>query len=698
MDTSRLIQYLQKFFPLILSIVAGVVYLMTLAPSVVEIDSGELAAVQYNLGIAHPTGYPLFAILGWLLSHIPTGMPKILQMNLMATLYCSGAIFFFASSMQTFLANYQIRTKKSGRKKSGSKSKSKGKSGKKTASQNAGAAPKSTQPKATVDKQKKVIRDLLANLVAVTAGTLMLAFSQTFWIQSTSVEVYSLHMLLINLTIFFTLRFWFDETGDKKHAILLGVAVGLLFSNHLSSIMLLPGLAVILIAKFIKNTSTWKNYLMMIGSGAGILVLTYGFLMIRAGMDPILNWGNPENMEFLIRHTSGQQFQIWLFESTEASKANFDNFFARLLEEYILPKSVEGNYTLGFVATLLGLIIAVVAFLFPKLKFQRKRLPLFLFFAATAIFTVLWAINYNINDLESYFLLTYVMIGFWMTALWKWVFDYFGTKLPLLVGGAAVVLILVGVQMGVNFKSVNKSKVYAYQDYTLAAFESLPENAVLFSFQWDHLISPSYYYQFVEEKRTDIAIVDTEMLTNRRWYFDQLEINYPGLFKGVPMEVQRFKEELLVFDREENPDVMVLGNNLRAIFKGMITAHYPDRIAYIAPEVYESNLQQGGSLQLPEGYSLVPDHFFYKVQKGAEYSPLEDRDFKIRLGEKPGENEVTDTRIEYIREVRPKLLRDRALYELSYGKVAEAQIRVDRLHNDYPWYQLPPPLQGMLRQ
>ena len=41
-------------------------YLRTAAPHVTFIDSGELAAVASSLGVAHPTGYPLFTLIGLL--------------------------------------------------------------------------------------------------------------------------------------------------------------------------------------------------------------------------------------------------------------------------------------------------------------------------------------------------------------------------------------------------------------------------------------------------------------------------------------------------------------------------------------------------------------------------------------------------------------------------------------------------------
>ena len=62
---NEIINFSRKYFYLLTAFFVFVVYLFTIAPSVVQIDSGELAAVQITLGIAHPTGYPLFTIIGY---------------------------------------------------------------------------------------------------------------------------------------------------------------------------------------------------------------------------------------------------------------------------------------------------------------------------------------------------------------------------------------------------------------------------------------------------------------------------------------------------------------------------------------------------------------------------------------------------------------------------------------------------------
>jgi len=63
--------FFKKYYAVLTGLVVFIVYVTTLAPSVVEIDSGELATVQVLLGIAHPTGYPLFTLLGHLFSLLP---------------------------------------------------------------------------------------------------------------------------------------------------------------------------------------------------------------------------------------------------------------------------------------------------------------------------------------------------------------------------------------------------------------------------------------------------------------------------------------------------------------------------------------------------------------------------------------------------------------------------------------------------
>lgn len=68
-----------------------ITYLLTLPPSVWFGDSGDFITSSYVLGIPHPSGYPLYTILGHLFSYMPfanIGMRITLMSSIFASLTC----------------------------------------------------------------------------------------------------------------------------------------------------------------------------------------------------------------------------------------------------------------------------------------------------------------------------------------------------------------------------------------------------------------------------------------------------------------------------------------------------------------------------------------------------------------------------------------------------------------------------------
>ena len=298
-------QTVKRFFWLLVSVFFFIVYLTTLAPSVVEIDSGELAAVQVTLGIAHPTGYPLFTMLGYLFSLIPLNLSKIYQLNLLAAFWCSLGVGIFVYTVKLVLDNIPSFQFNKTVKIEKSKKNIKGK-------KNATALRKISIP------------ENIKYLTAIFSGTI-LAFEQTFWFQSTSVEVYSLHIFLINLIILFLIKaYLFDKTPVnkivKKRWMLFAAVLGLGFTNHMTTLLILPGVAYLYFEKNKFNSSSIKTILLMLLIFLPLLIIFYSYLPLRAAHNPQMNWGNPVNFENFYRHISGKQYQVWLFTSTAAAK------------------------------------------------------------------------------------------------------------------------------------------------------------------------------------------------------------------------------------------------------------------------------------------------------------------------------------------------------------------------------------------
>lgn len=88
--------------------------------------------------------------------------------------------------------------------------------------------------------------ELSGSVAAATAAALFFATSYTFWSQSIIAEVYALHLIFVALTLLFALQ-WARQPTPWRLALLFATyALG--FGNHLSMILLAPGLIIFLFA------------------------------------------------------------------------------------------------------------------------------------------------------------------------------------------------------------------------------------------------------------------------------------------------------------------------------------------------------------------------------------------------------------------------------------------------------------------
>ena len=84
-DVDRLLAWLYGGCVVIVTLVG---YVKTLAPTVSFFDSGELIAAAATFGVAHPPGYPLYVLLGWLFSKLPVGGVAY-RLNLMSAVFAA---------------------------------------------------------------------------------------------------------------------------------------------------------------------------------------------------------------------------------------------------------------------------------------------------------------------------------------------------------------------------------------------------------------------------------------------------------------------------------------------------------------------------------------------------------------------------------------------------------------------------------
>ncbi len=83
---------LEYLVPILLALATLALYARTLAPGVVDADGGEFQFAAWNFSFVHPTGYPLYLILGGLFQHlVPFGDPAY-RLNLFTALTAALAV------------------------------------------------------------------------------------------------------------------------------------------------------------------------------------------------------------------------------------------------------------------------------------------------------------------------------------------------------------------------------------------------------------------------------------------------------------------------------------------------------------------------------------------------------------------------------------------------------------------------------
>jgi len=625
----------RKYYAGLISFFVFIVYVFTLAPGVVEIDSGELASVQSTLGIAHPTGYPLFTMIGHLLLKIPLPFSIIYRTNLFAALWCALGIWIIIKSITLFLNNMNFAGETKLKPKQ-----------KKNAIQIITAANENSK------------EHIL--LSAICAG-LILAFSKTFWDQSNSVEVYSLQIFLIGLIIFVTLKTYFSAINKLTDWCLFGLVLALGFSNHMTTLLLLPLPAILFFQKEKFSLTAVKKIFFSLAVFIPVMMIIYSYLPIRASQNPVMNWGNPVNIDNFLRHVSGKQYHVWLFASMEAAKKH--------LGDYLAGFPSESGY-IGMMAGFIGI--------FFSFKNNKK---LFSALTLTFLFSVLYSINYDIADLASYFVTSYIIfsffIAFGLIKLISFLRDKFKKEIPV----TAVIIVFSFLPLALNYADADDSDIHIFDDYTRSILNKADKNSILFSYQWDYFTAATYYFQNVENYRKDVIVIDKELL-RRSWYYNQLKRNHPDLFGNMETEVSNFLTAVRPFELDEQYDSGTIESCYRAVMTNLISTNIDKKSYYIGPELFQNEMQRG-EFSLPQGYKLVPDLFLFKVSKGNEYVPAPDPDFNLRLPNKHNHY------IDFIENAVGSMLTYRAYYELQFKKPERAKIYIDKIKKDFPDFQLP---------
>lgn len=419
-------------------------YLLTLAPSLASLaDSGEMTTAAVTLGIPHPPGYPLFALLGHLFSWLPWGEPAW-RINLMAAVCVA-----LASGLLTLTGGLLSGSWRAG----------------------LGAA-------------------------------LLWAFAVTPWRLATGAEVFSLHLALLSATLWAAVEARrAQEAQRSRWMALLALCLGADLANHLTIVLVLPGLVAWLWPRA-ERRPLGPSLLAWAALLPGLLC--YLYLPWRAASHPPLAWGDPQTLERFVAVVTRQGYGSLRLSTYNGGSASFHLVaYARSLAVEQFPWALVLLGGVGLVAgwrtrrreTGLALLVTLCfGPLFVWLSPQPPD-PIFVdvmerFYASSYLgFALLVAVG--MAALERRF----VLLG------WVWV------VLPVL-------------SLGLHLVPCNRAGNYLAYDTARAMLEAVPPQGALIA-NSDLTAGSALYVQCVEHRRPDVQLIFPGLL-HSPWYLETL--------------------------------------------------------------------------------------------------------------------------------------------------------------------------------
>lgn len=260
------------------------VYLLTMYPSVAFGDGADMVLAAISWGIPHPTGYPLYTLVAYLVSFLPVG-DAAYRINLLS------GFFGAATSMVLYLVLIEIQRKKDG-----------------------------------VDAPA---------IVASAAGAAVFAFSRMFWSQAIQAEIYTFQMLILAVLFLLLVRWWHEP--EDKYLVWMAIGFGLGTSHHISMALFAPAFLAG-IASHRPETLRRPTFLLKL-AGLFVLGLTPFLLMpLRSYFHPLRNWGDTHVLANFLGHIRGSSYsQHFYFFPSGGTLKQMLVFWRTLLKQFGWP-------------------------------------------------------------------------------------------------------------------------------------------------------------------------------------------------------------------------------------------------------------------------------------------------------------------------------------------------------------------------
>jgi hypothetical protein len=528
-------------------LLAFALYVRTLAPTVGAHDTFEFQVLSYELGIAHPTGYPLYILLGKLFTLLPLGNVAY-RVNLSSALFAATAVAILHA----------------------------------------------------------IIAELTRSRSAAALGALSFAFTYSFWSQAVEAEVYALNALFVSAACYLLLRTFTKGTSDpcsghasldegrlsswgralstvsrgQRMIVAVALVYGLSLTHHRTMLLLLPAMVAYLILRRAWCLLTHRSWIATFMAFMAPLVVVHLYIPIRwwqiqgVGM----RW---EQFTTLILGTQFAPALRWDAVLREPERLAI--YLRALLNQY--PASALLLATLG--------IIYLLWRRDSTHPYPTWREGLFLLLAFGAY--VAFGLSYSVPDVSLFLIPSYMIIAvalgigvFALRRSLEALLDRVQFVAPQLRQQlvASVTVTVVGILplglVWMNLPQVDRSDARALYDWGRYALQQdLPAYSVLLADS--EKMAPLHYLQRVEGLRPD---TETGVFPNEETNRAELEAR---LREGRPVFLARFLPGLQG------------SYHLRSL--GPLVEVSTDPLASLPADVRPLDLDFGGEVLLA-GYSL----------------------------------------------------------------------------------------------
>jgi hypothetical protein len=437
-------------------------YVKTLAPTLLMADPAEFQLACYTLGIAHPTGYPLYLMLGWLWSHLLPVGDAAYRINLLSAAFAASCTGLFCVLSLGIL--------------------------------------------------RRTRHDAPGALLRAEAAicTLTLALSRTFWSQALTAEVYALNSLFVVTLLFLLLR-W-SESRSSRALRIAAVVYGLSLTHHSTMILFLPACVLFV---WLTDRDVFRN-------ARSLLVLA---LLIVAPLTLYLYipWRAPATPYLHVELAPDSTLE--LYDNTPRGFLGFltgEMFLGELgVQAPLLERlSMAGELLLrqfGIPGAALGLLGLVNLILGGKGSPARRLLALL---ALSYVTIVGFTLVYNVGDIHVFYTPSYIIFAVWIGVGMAWMVELvrgvrwpaFSAARPAAWALVALFALLPLALLWNNYRSVDKSDDYQARACAEGIlWQPIPEGAILVSNDRNE-ITPLLYLQYVEGKRPDLLTMFPMML------------------------------------------------------------------------------------------------------------------------------------------------------------------------------------------